>query len=116
MHDHAVSVLQAKQQETGWDIDARLLLYADAIKRTEILTKKSTSAGHHSSPPDTKQTSSDPAVADSLNCQDGMPKGLHIKTRCNLSAVQSSNCKALLMLASTSMHYQSSFLGMCPDP
>ena len=51
MHDHAVSVLQAKQQETGWDIDARLLLYADAIKRTEILTKKSTSAGHHSLSP-----------------------------------------------------------------
>ncbi len=85
---HAVSVAQAKQQETGWDIDARLLLYADAIKRTEMLTRQSASAEQHSPPPDTKQTSSDPAVADSLNCQDGMPKGLHIKTRCKLSAMQ----------------------------
>lgn len=28
-------LLQAKQKECGWDIDARLLMYADAIKRTE---------------------------------------------------------------------------------
>ena len=75
------SALQAKQQETGWDIDARLLLYADAIKRTEMLTKKTTSTAQQPPCLDNKQTSSDPAVADSLNCQDGMPKGLHIKTR-----------------------------------
>lgn len=85
MHDQCVtSALQAKQQETGWDIDARLLLYADAIKRTELLTQKSASTAQQPPAPDSKQTSSDPSVADSLNCQDGMPKGLHIKTRCKL--------------------------------
>jgi len=105
----AVSVAQAKQQETGWDIDARLLLYADAIKRTEMLTSKFASAGQPSPSPDTKQTSSDPAVADSLNCQDGMPKGLHIKTRCELIAVQwSDHCASLPALPP--MQYSESFI------
>ena len=87
MHDRFVaSALQAKQRETGWDVDARLLLYADAIKRTEMLTQKSALTAQQPPPLDSKQTSSDPSVADSLNCQDGMPKGLHIKTRCKLSS------------------------------
>ena len=74
--------MQVKQTETGWDIDARLLLYADAIKRTELL------AGLKPSMPPAKATvasegpvTSSPCVADDLNCQDGLPKGLHVKTR-----------------------------------
>lgn len=80
--------MQAKQKQTGWDIDARLLLYADAIKRTEMLTGRSASASPaqpsgaaHAS----HQTAgSAHADTDTPNCQDGMPTGLHIKTRCML--------------------------------
>lgn len=77
--------MQAKQKETGWDIDARLLLYADAIKRTELraFSKKAASPAQELPASDCQPTGS-PAVADSLNCRDGMPKGLHIKTRCDL--------------------------------
>lgn len=76
--------MQAKQKETGWDIDARLLLYADAIKRTEMLTGRSASAPHPqpSDAAHARHHTEGLALADSLNCQDGMPTGLHIKTRC----------------------------------
>ena len=72
---------QAKQKETGWEIDARLLLYADAIKRTEMLIQRTARLAQGPPALDNRQTNSDPAVADSLNCQDRLPKGLHVKTR-----------------------------------
>jgi len=31
--EHSLVLEQAKQRETGWDIDARLLMYADALRR-----------------------------------------------------------------------------------
>ena len=96
--------MQAKQTETGWDIDARLLLYADAIKRTELL------AGLKSSMPPAKATAasegpatSSPCVADDLNCQDGLPKGLHVKTRCCI----------FILCPDAHIGHLSSFAGMC---
>lgn len=85
---------QAKQKATGWEIDARLLLYADAIKRTEMLIQKTARLAQGPPALDNRQTNSDPAVADSLNCQDRLPKGLHVKTRWEPKVPGQELCKS----------------------
>ena len=69
--------MQAKQKETGWDVDARLLMYADAIKRT---------AQHAFAPEGTREdiATADLTAALSLQSEEDVDSGLprlHIKTR-----------------------------------
>lgn len=69
--------MQAKQKETGWDVDARLLMYADAIKRTA-----QRAFAQEGTPEDI--AIADSAAATSAHADEplasGLPK-LHIKTR-----------------------------------
>lgn len=75
-----------------------------------MLTRKSATTGLQSpSSLGSKHTSSDPAVADSLNCQDGMPKGLHVKTRYKLSSDSQASI-ATWEQASTPLHCPKCFL------
>lgn len=73
--------VQAKQKESGWDIDARLLMYADAIKRTEqrVFTAAASAAAEKESPVAKDDISvSKPRT---VELDHGFPQ-LHIKTTC----------------------------------
>ncbi|KAK9904925.1 hypothetical protein WJX75_005725 [Coccomyxa subellipsoidea] len=76
-YDGLYDALLAKQKETGWDVDARLLMYADAIKRT---------AQRAFAPEGTREdiATADPTAALSLQSEEDVDSGLprlHIKTR-----------------------------------
>ncbi|CAL8464276.1 g3811 [Coccomyxa elongata] len=94
-YDGLYDALLAKQKETGWDVDARLLMYADAIKRTAQRTfalREGTPAA------DVAAATADAASTAQQPHQDmgsGMPH-LHVKTRAephsNGDAKHTSGC------------------------
>ncbi|BDA49861.1 probable ADP-sugar pyrophosphatase at N-terminal half [Coccomyxa sp. Obi] len=86
-YDGLYDALLAKQKETGWDVDARLLMYADAIKRTA----QRTFALQEGKPADVASVTADMAAATAdvaatttspphQEMGSGMPN-LHVKTR-----------------------------------
>ena len=66
--------MQAKQKETGHDIDARLLMYADAIERTQLRAFSSSSCDAAAA---NKDASEGPQHANDL------PQ-LHVNIRCDV--------------------------------
>lgn len=71
--------VQEKQRETGWDVDARLMMYADAIKRAAMIAfaPQGTPAG--SAAATASSAAHQPGHHEDIGT--GLPK-LHIKTRC----------------------------------